>query len=42
MVAPAIDDAADTWDRIDDSADAARDRARGFWSRVRDFIAGRR
>jgi hypothetical protein len=42
MVAPAIDDATDTWDRIDDSADAARDRARGFWSRVRDFIAGRR
>lgn len=32
---PMIDEAAEAWDRVDDRADAAADRARGWFSRFR-------
>ncbi len=36
---PVIEDAGEVWDRVDDHADAAADRARGVWGRFAAWIA---
>ncbi|NHX27133.1 DUF1523 family protein, partial [Escherichia coli] len=33
---PLLEDAGETWDAVDERADAARDKARGMWGRLRD------
>ncbi|MEZ5913409.1 MAG: DUF1523 family protein [Paracoccaceae bacterium] len=38
VVDPAMDDAADAWDRVDAQADEARDRARGLWGRFAGWL----
>lgn len=35
---PALDDVAETWDGIEDRADAARDQAVGFWGRFKAWL----
>jgi len=35
---PLLEDAGETWDAVDDRADAARDRARGLWGRFMAWI----
>ena len=35
---PALDDVAETWDDVEDSAGAARDRARGTWCRFTGWL----
>lgn len=35
---PALDDVAETWDEVEDSAGAARDRARGTWGRFTGWL----
>lgn len=35
---PALDDVAETWDDVEDSASAARDRARGVWGRFTGWL----
>jgi hypothetical protein len=34
MIEPAVDDLSNTLDAMDARADAARDRAKGFWGRL--------
>tara|TARA_Y100000815_G_scaffold171115_1_gene155462 strand:- start:566 stop:1240 length:675 start_codon:yes stop_codon:yes gene_type:complete len=37
---PLLEDVEETWDAVDDRADAARDRAKGWWGRMRDRLSG--
>jgi hypothetical protein len=37
-VDPLIEDAGEVWDKVDDRADAAADRARGVWGRFRGWL----
>lgn len=41
-VDPALEDLSEAWERVDESADAAGDRARGLWRRLLDFFTARR
>jgi hypothetical protein len=36
---PALDEVAETWDAVDARADAARERARGFFGRIGAWLA---
>lgn len=38
MIDPALDDVAETWDGVEDSAGAARDRAVGVWGRFMGWL----
>ena len=35
---PLLEDVEETWDEVDERADAARDRARGLWRRLTDWL----
>jgi hypothetical protein len=35
---PLLEDVGETWDEVDERADAARDRARGLWRRLMDWL----
>lgn len=35
---PLLEDVGETWDEVDERADAARDRARGLWRRFMDWL----
>jgi hypothetical protein len=37
-VDPLVEDAGEVWDKVDDRADVARDRARGTWGRFRGWL----
>jgi hypothetical protein len=41
-IEPALAEVGEAWDRVDDRADAARERARGVWGRFRGWLAGGR
>ncbi len=38
MIDPVVEDATEVWDKVDDRADAAADRARGLWGRFRGWL----
>ncbi|WP_372604405.1 DUF1523 family protein [Actibacterium sp.] len=39
---PLLEDAEETWDAVDERADAARDKARGLWGRLMGWLGKRR
>ena len=39
MIDPALEDAGEAWDKVEDRADAVGNRASGLWGRIRAWAA---